>query len=102
MAAKSVKSFSGHPGAGNPRKYCVLPVFLASVFVPPLLAQSNITSICLTNARQVRELDPETAGKNLPVHMSGVVTYYDAPLFNLFFQDATAGIFVLVAPDVST
>ena len=34
--------------------------------------------------------------------MFGVVTYYDAPLFNLFFQDATAGIFVLVAPDIST
>ena len=51
---------------------------------------------------QIRELDPETAGKNLPVHMSGVVTYYDPPLFNLFFQDATAGIFILVAPNLST
>lgn len=42
------------------------------------------------------------AGKNIAVRMSGVVTYYDAPLFNLFLQDATAGIFVLVAPDIST
>lgn len=34
--------------------------------------------------------------------MQGVVTYYDPLLFNLFFQDATAGIFVLVAPDINT
>ena len=62
----------------------------------------NTFLTCLTNAQQIRELDPETAGKNLPVHMSGVVTYYDPPLFNLFFQDATAGIFILVAPNLST
>ena len=68
----------------------------------PLYAQPNNAFTCLTNAQQIRELDPEMAGQNLPVHMLGVVTYYDAPLFNLFFQDSTAGIFVLVAPNVST
>ncbi len=57
---------------------------------------------CLTNAQQIRKLDPGEAEKNIPVRMSGVVTYYDAPLFNLFFQDATTGIFVLVAPGIST
>ena len=68
----------------------------------PLYAQPNNAFTCLTNVQQIRELDPEMAGQNLPVHMLGVVTYYDAPLFNLFFQDSTAGIFVLVAPNVST
>jgi signal transduction histidine kinase len=81
---------------------CILLLF--SVLIPeePLLAQSNHALTCLTNAQQVRELDPETAAKNLPVHMFGIVTYYDAPLFNLFFQDDATGIFVLVAPDIST
>jgi signal transduction histidine kinase len=80
----------------------VLLVFLALVPVAPLSAQPKNVLTCLTNAQQVRELDPETAGKNLPVHMFGVVTYYDPPLFNLFFQDSTAGIFILVAPNLST
>ena len=65
-------------------------------------AQTPGTSVGFTYALQIRELNPKTAGQNLPVHLSGVVTFYDAALFNLFFQDATAGIFVLVAPDIGT
>ena len=52
----------------------------------PLLRPSRTALVLwLTNAQQVRELDPETAGKNLPVLMSGVVTYYDGPLFQSVF-----------------
>ena len=75
-------------------------LFSALLPVEPLTAQPKNTLTCLTNAQQVRELEPGTAEKHLPVHLVGVVTYYDAPLFNLFFQDATAGIFVLVAPNI--
>jgi len=59
-------------------------------------AQPENVLPALTNVIQIRELKPEIAAKNLPVLLRGVVTYYDAPLDNLFFQDATAGIFVLM------
>ena len=95
------KSFCGQPCTWNMRIFRVFLLF--STFLPVISsAQPNTFLTCLTNAQQIRELDPETAGKNLPVHMVGVVTYYDPPLFNLFFQDATAGIFILVAPNLST
>jgi hypothetical protein len=94
-----LKPFCGQPGTWNLRIICVLLFFSALPPEVPLSAQPKNVLTCLTNALQVRELDPETAGKNLPVHMLGVVTYYDPPLFNLFFQDATAGIFILVAPN---
>jgi signal transduction histidine kinase len=81
---------------------CFLCVFPTALLAETLSAQPKDGIICLTNAEQVRELNPETAAKNLPVRLLGVVTYYDAPLFNLFFQDDTAGIFVLVAPGIST
>jgi signal transduction histidine kinase len=97
-----IKPFSDRPSAGIFRMFCLSLLVLVLFPVKPLLSQPANTLTCLTNAQQVRELDPETAGKNLPIRMSGVVTYYDASLFNLFFQDATAGIFVLVAPDIST
>ncbi len=98
----SLKPFDWPRGADGWRMVYLLLLF--SVLFPgePLLAQPKNALTCLTNAEQVRELDPETAAKNLRVHMFGVVTYYDAPLFNLFFQDDTAGIFVLVAPVLST
>jgi signal transduction histidine kinase len=102
MPKVSLKPSAGQPSARGLRIFCVLLLFPALLPAEPLSAQLKNALTCLTNAQQVRVLDPETAGKNLPVHMFGVVTYYDAPLFNLFFQDATAGIFVLVAPNIST
>src|SRR5665213_537603 len=102
MSKVSLKLFAGRPGDGSWRILCILLLFPILIFAESLSAQSKNNLTCLTNAQQVRELDPEAAGKNLPVHMFGVVTYYDTLLFNLFFQDATAGIFVLVAPNIST
>jgi signal transduction histidine kinase len=102
MLKVSLKSFACRLSAGVLQIFCFLFVFPTLFSAEPLSAKPTNTLICLTNAQQVRELDPETAVKNIPVRMSGVVTYYDAILFNLFFQDGTAGIFVLVAPDIST
>ncbi len=98
-------SRAGHRIAGSLRSFrllCLLPALLAA---GPLFAGPNQPLICFTNAAQVRELDPETAGKNLPVRIHGVVTFFDAPLLNLFVQDRSAGIFVLVPrkmnPDIA-
>lgn len=96
------KTFVKQPGFWSWQMFCVSLLFLNLFFAKSLSAQPKNSLTCLTNAEQVRELSPEAAGKNLPVHMFGVVTYYDAPLLNLFLQDATAGIFVLVAPNIST
>jgi signal transduction histidine kinase len=72
-----------------------IPLFLLTCLLP-VFAETATDSSCLTNAQQVRELKPEDAGRNLPVRLRGVITYYDPPINNLFVQDATAGIFVLV------
>jgi signal transduction histidine kinase len=102
MSKIPFKPFNWPPRAGGLRMLCILPLFWFFSPVEPLSAQPQNAFICLTNAQQVRELEPKTAAENIPVRMFGVVTYYDARLFNLFFQDATAGIFVLVALDIST
>jgi signal transduction histidine kinase len=65
-------------------------------------AQTGTGLPSLTSAQQIRRLEPEEAQKGLPVRLRGVVTYYDARLHNLFLQDATEGIFALVAPNVRT
>jgi signal transduction histidine kinase len=65
-------------------------------------AQTATVLPCLTNAQQIRELEPAEAQKGYPVRLRGTVTFYDAPLFNLFLQDATAGIFILMQPNMET
>ena len=78
------------------------------LFLPPLVicqrasAGLEVAASCLTNAQQIRILDPAEAQKSIPVRLRGVVTFYDAPLHNLFLQDATAGIFALVDPKDGT
>jgi hypothetical protein len=97
MAKVFIKRFADRSSAGIFRIFYLSFLLLTLLRAESLCSQPINTLTCLTNALQVRELDPETAGKNIPVRVSGVVTYYDAQLFNLFFQDSTAGIFVLVA-----
>src|SRR5579862_7470420 len=99
MSQPSPKPFAPRRSVGFFRSLCVVSLFLFSFAAGRLFAWANSASICLTNAKQIRELDPETAGKNLPVRLRGVVTFYDAPLFNLFIQDNSAGIFVLLPHD---
>lgn len=57
-------------------------------------AENNLP--VLTNVLQIRLLTPNEAQKGFPVKLHGVVTYYDARPNDLFFQDATAGIFVVL------
>jgi len=64
-------------------------------------SQTENATPALTNVIQVRQLPPEIAGKNLPVQLHGVVTYYDPLVYNLFIQDATAGIFVLMETNLA-
>lgn len=86
--------------ARGARALCLLMVCFALSRGQVVTAQTNTTLPCLTNALQIRELDPLLAQTGIPVRLRGVVTYYDVPLNNLFLQDASAGIFVL--PDAGT
>jgi PAS domain S-box-containing protein len=48
----------------------------------------------LRTAEEVRRLSPEEAGRHIPVHLQGVVTFSDEQLFSRFVQDQTAGIYL--------
>src|SRR5579862_9122221 len=68
---------------------------LASSLVMYLLCASAATQAKpLEHAAQIRELSAVDAAKGQPVHLRGVVTYYDPLAPDLFVQDETAGIYV--------
>jgi signal transduction histidine kinase len=78
-----------------------LLLLLALGAVPPGSAQTAIPLTCLTNAQQIRLLTSDEAQNHFPVRLHGVVTYYDAQPNDLFVQDDTAGIYVLVKTNAS-
>jgi len=43
---------------------------------------------------RIRVLAPDEAAHGFPVHVRGVVTYYDPGLPDLFVQDSTGGIYI--------
>jgi len=49
----------------------------------------------LTRAADIRSLQPEEARLEMPVALDGVITYHDASRQTMFFQDASAGIYVM-------
>ena len=101
MRKTRAKPVANLPGADFPRGLRLLPWLLILIHVCPASGQPPAALPGLTNAVQIRELAPAIAQKNLPVRLRGVVTYYDAPLDNLFLQDATAGIFVSLDTNLS-
>jgi len=78
------------------RAYWVISV--ATLLLTPLLFGNQPAAAgrvpVLTQAAQIRQLSPEEVEKAYPVHLRGVVTYYDSVAPNLFVQDSTAGIWV--------
>src|SRR6266403_1212842 len=70
---------------------CVL--LASSAFAAePAVRPKSLT--VLKNAVQVRSLSPADAQPGHPVHLRGVVTYYDSEWGHVFVQDSQAGIFV--------
>jgi hypothetical protein len=78
-----------------------LVIGVATLLLTPLLFgdQAAVPSRVpvLTHAAQIRQLSPQEVENAYPVHLRGVVTYYDSVAPNLFVQDSTAGIWVDVA-----
>jgi signal transduction histidine kinase/CheY-like chemotaxis protein/PAS domain-containing protein len=48
----------------------------------------------LTQVEQVRKLSPDKADRNYPVHIRGVITYYNPRFDDLFVHDPTGSIYV--------
>lgn len=81
-----------------------VPFFALAVASLTAGAQSNSPSSAvptlLVNARAVHNLPPEVASHEIPVHLRGVVTYYD-PYIDvrhaaIFVHDASGGVFISV------
>lgn len=69
----------------------LIPVALLSCL--RLSAQPAPTNTVLLTAAAVRQLTPEQAARHLPVHLHGVVTFFDLSQYFRFIQDDTAGIY---------
>ncbi|HVM49648.1 MAG TPA: histidine kinase [Candidatus Acidoferrum sp.] len=63
----------------------------------PMLAAAQASLAPLTTARQVHQLSSQEAERHFPVHVRGVVTFYDAEIPELFVQDDTEGVFIEIA-----
>lgn len=59
--------------------------------------QRPSSTVPLTTIAAVKKLSAQDAAKALPARLTGVVTYIDSNWRQLFFQDATGGIFVKYA-----
>lgn len=55
------------------------------------------SAAALTNAETIHRLSREASSQNYPVRIKGVVTYSDAQWGLLFVQDASAGVFMILA-----
>jgi signal transduction histidine kinase len=49
----------------------------------------------------IRALSVEQSKENIPVHLRGVVTFFDENLYSRFIQDETAGIYLKFPPNVA-
>jgi signal transduction histidine kinase len=74
--------------------FCAIPLFslAAPAVEAPFDAAAKVLPL-LTKASDVRQLTPDDARQGYPVHLRGVITYYD-PSSDLFVEDSSAGIWV--------
>jgi signal transduction histidine kinase/CheY-like chemotaxis protein len=70
------------------------PTTQSAAAANPQSAQKQGNLPVLGTVGQVHHLTPVQAKLGYPVHLRGVVTYYDTVGRFLFFQDATAGVFI--------
>lgn len=59
-----------------------------------LLAVGQTSTNELLTVAAIRDLSATEAQQKIPVHLQGVVTFFDESLFSHFIQDATAGIYL--------
>ena len=81
------------------RKQIIRPGFILKALLLCLAAPRCGLSVengkqIFTTAASVRSLSAEEAGKQYPVKLHGVVTFYDETLYSRFIQDETSGIYL--------
>jgi signal transduction histidine kinase len=79
--------------AASKQVYFPLAVFILCFVVHFSLSAETVTNELRTVAA-IRGLTVEQTEKNLPVHLRGIVTFFDESLFSRFIQDETAGIYL--------
>ena len=62
--------------------------------VQPTESGHNNEHAVLTEIREFHHLNAVDARRELPIHVRGVVTYFDPLTFNMFIQDRTEGTYV--------
>jgi diguanylate cyclase (GGDEF)-like protein/PAS domain S-box-containing protein len=77
---------------------CVARILALVALCAPALAFRAIPAFAspasLNTVNEVRRFQGSVSGAPIPVHVRGVVTYYDSVVPNLFVQDATGGVWV--------
>lgn len=70
--------------------------------VPLSLPAQTGFAAAFQTAEQIRQLSPAEAGRNYPVHLRGVVTYFSQNQYFHFIQDNTAGIYFVITDEART
>ncbi len=68
-------------------------LFLGAISISLVAYPQDSRALELTKIQEIRHSKPGVSGET-PVHIQGVVTYYDTVAPNLFVQDATGGVWV--------
>lgn len=86
------------------RLLCALVLTVLGLLVVSFTSMAQSPAGELRTVAAIRGLSVEQTRQKIPVHLRGVVTFYDESLFSRFIQDETAGIYInfpsAVAPPV--
>ena len=83
-----------HTGPARSRATVLRPVLLGLAFALPSVAQGAPAGQELTTVAAIRHASALLGASATPIHIRGVVTYYDSAGPNLFVQDRTGGVWV--------
>ncbi len=87
---KSAAHFPTRPKLRSGGKSAALAFFAAFL----LVFAASISAQELRTVEAIRELTVAQTKQKIPVHLRGVVTFYDERLYSRFIQDSTAGIYL--------
>jgi len=89
-------------GEYSPRTAPAAAALLVLIFIGACSGETRAPAKSLPVVRrveQLRQLAPGEAKRKYPVHVRGVITYYDYPHGDLFLQDSTGGVYIVPPPN---
>lgn len=89
MPSRPVKQFPSRL-----KCYFLLPFIVCLPGPGSFLASAQTFTNELHTVAAIRDLSADEAKRNIPVHLRGVVTFFDENLYSRFIQDDTAGIYL--------